>query len=55
MAALSIDLGKRVMQVGDKTVKEGDFISIDGTYSIVIPRERTPVTAYISFMDALLE
>jgi len=29
------------------------FISIDGTYSIVIPRERTAIAAYISFMDAL--
>ncbi len=38
-AALSIDLGKREMQVGDKIVKEGDFISIDGTTGEVFAGE----------------
>src|SRR5512132_1162169 len=31
VAALDIDLAKRLMRVGDKTVREGDAISIDGT------------------------
>jgi pyruvate,orthophosphate dikinase len=31
VAALDIDLQKRQMRVGDKTVREGDAISIDGT------------------------
>ena len=31
VAALDIDLHKRQMRVGDKTVREGDAISIDGT------------------------
>src|SRR5688500_6194386 len=31
VAALDIDLAKREMRVGDKTVREGDAISIDGT------------------------
>lgn len=31
VAALDIDLAKRQMRVGDKTVREGDAISIDGT------------------------
>jgi pyruvate, orthophosphate dikinase len=31
VSALEIDLGDRVMRVGDKLVKEGDWISIDGT------------------------
>jgi pyruvate,orthophosphate dikinase len=31
VSALEIDLNDRVMKVGDKTVKEGDWISIDGT------------------------
>ncbi|MBI2773322.1 MAG: pyruvate, phosphate dikinase, partial [Chloroflexi bacterium] len=30
-ATLSIDLDEKVMTVGNKTIKEGDFISIDGT------------------------
>src|SRR5688500_5745826 len=38
-AALSIDLAKREMRVGDKTVKEGDFISIDGTTGEVFAGE----------------
>jgi pyruvate,orthophosphate dikinase len=31
VSALEIDLNDRVMKVGDKVVKEGDWISIDGT------------------------
>jgi pyruvate,orthophosphate dikinase len=31
VSALEIDLNDRVMKVGDKIVKEGDWISIDGT------------------------
>ena len=31
VAALEIDLNDRIMRVGDKIVKEGDWISIDGT------------------------
>jgi pyruvate,orthophosphate dikinase len=31
VAALEIDLNDRLMRVGDKIVKEGDWISIDGT------------------------
>jgi len=30
-SALSIDLGKRIMTVGDQEIREGDWISIDGT------------------------
>ena len=29
------------------------FISVEGAYSIVIPRDRLPETTYDSFMDAL--
>ena len=29
------------------------FSSVEGTYSIVIPRDRLPETTYDSFMDAL--
>jgi pyruvate,orthophosphate dikinase len=38
-AALSIDLGRRVMTVADKTIREGDFISIDGTTGEVFAGE----------------
>jgi len=38
-SALSIDLAKRVMVVGDRSVKEGDFISIDGTTGEVFAGE----------------
>ena len=31
VAALNIEIAKRQMQVGDKTVHEGDWLSIDGT------------------------
>jgi pyruvate,orthophosphate dikinase len=31
VAALDIDMGQRRMAVGDKVIKEGDWISIDGT------------------------
>ena len=29
------------------------FISVEGIYSIVIPRDRLPETTYDSFMDSL--
>ena len=29
------------------------FLSVEGTYSIVIPRDRLPETTYDSFMDTL--
>ena len=38
-AALSIDLHRREMRVGETTVKEGDFISIDGTTGEVFAGE----------------
>ncbi len=38
-AELSIDLGKREMRVGSNIVKEGDFISIDGTTGEVFAGE----------------
>ena len=38
-AELSIDLGKREMHVGSKVVREGDFISIDGTTGEVFAGE----------------
>ena len=31
VAALNIEIGKRQMQVGDKVINEGDWLSIDGT------------------------
>jgi len=31
VSALKIDLGLRLMKIGDDTIKEGDWISIDGT------------------------
>ena len=31
VAALDIDMGHRLMKVGEKVIKEGDWISIDGT------------------------
>ena len=31
VAELKIDLGKRLMRIGDVTIKEGDWISLDGT------------------------
>jgi pyruvate,orthophosphate dikinase len=31
VSALKIDLDKRLMKIGDDTIKEGDWISIDGT------------------------
>ncbi|HEX4744807.1 MAG TPA: pyruvate, phosphate dikinase [Candidatus Limnocylindria bacterium] len=38
-AELSIDLAKREMQVGANTIREGDFISIDGTTGEVFAGE----------------
>lgn len=35
--ALEIDLDNREMKIGDRTVKEGDWISIDGTNGFVYP------------------
>lgn len=31
VSALVIDMGKRVMRVGDKVIREGEWVSIDGT------------------------
>ncbi len=39
VSALSIDLGQRLMRVGDAVVREGDFISIDGTTGEVFSGE----------------
>ena len=38
-SALNIDYGKREMRVGDRVVKEGDYISIDGSTGEVIVGE----------------
>ncbi|HVR88719.1 MAG TPA: pyruvate, phosphate dikinase [Candidatus Limnocylindria bacterium] len=54
-AALSIDLHKRVMQVGDKSVAEGDFISIDGTTGEVFAGELPTVEPNYSEEKELIE
>src|SRR5262245_18024426 len=38
-SALNIDYGKREMRVGDRVIKEGDYISIDGSTGEVIAGE----------------
>ena len=54
-AELSIDLGRREMQVGDKTVKEGDFISIDGTTGEVFAGELPTVEPDFTKEKELIE
>jgi len=54
-ADLSIDLGKREMQVGSNVVREGDFISIDGTTGEVFAGELPTVEPDYTKEQELIE
>ena len=54
-SALDIDLRSRQMRVGDKTIKEGDFISIDGTTGEVFAGELPTVEPKFKEEKELIE
>jgi pyruvate,orthophosphate dikinase len=55
VAALDIDLQKREMHVGDKVIKEGDAISIDGTTGEVFAGELPTIAANFREEKELIE
>jgi pyruvate,orthophosphate dikinase len=55
VAALDIDLQKREMRVGDKVIKEGDSISIDGTTGEVFAGELPTIAANFREEKELIE